>query len=135
MTTPNQELASHLEALGIGSITGSADWRIFGDYMEDSPDKAIAILHDGGPAPATTLERRRFDNLVFSVNVRAGDKDSAYNKSMEILEALHGRSELYLLGVRWLSIMNEAPPSPAGPDEQDNRWTYTTLFMGRRAAP
>lgn len=124
-----------LEISGIATRGASAGWAVFGDAMNDTPDTAISITHDGGPEPDRVLgEPNSATNMNFTALVRALGKDAAYAKAIAVRDRLGDIAGEDLLGGFWVQCLAISAPALASPAQDDKeRWLFSVAFLGKRA--
>ncbi len=135
MTTPSEELAMALEISGIATRGATSGWAVFGDVMNDSPDTAIVITHDGGPDPDRIFgEPNSATNMNLTAMIRSTGKDDAYTKATAVRDRLGSIVGESLLGGWWVQCLAISAPALAAPAPDDkDRWTYSVSFLGKRA--
>lgn len=133
----------YLESEGLAG--SSSDWPLVRRRVFDSPQtqnqRLVVLTEDGGfepetPAPSGSMGDAALSEPAFQVRIRgeAWDSDSAHDKAMDIMGALHGLLNQTIGGQIYLRVKAQtAEPVFIGFDEK-NRPEFTQSFRAVRRA-
>jgi hypothetical protein len=119
MPSPAVGAKTLLVAASVGSNTPSADWAIHVSKMPDRPDRVIAIFDSGGtenPNPKWLLDYR---SIAVQVRGKVSDYALAYNKALEVKDALLGLPAQTVGGDRWDGVTMISDIAFVGRNEND----------------
>ncbi len=126
MTIPSQGISDLLVAAAIGVFNATSGWSIAISRQQDDPDTAITIYDYSGE---NSNPRYLLDFPRIQVRVR-GDQSgyvAAFDKSVDIVNALLGLPSQDLNGDRWTAVNQVGGINAMGYDKKD-RPEFTLNF-------
>lgn len=128
MNPPSKDIATMLEAAGVGSF----GFTLFVSMLPQDPDLCIAVIDTGGAEPVDSLTGIIFEEPTIQVRVRAGDYSAAYSKAKEVFDALHAKHNTTESGTYYPRIRAMSGILSLGRDAR-NRSEFSLNFRLYRA--
>ncbi len=123
--TPAHHIAQRLQSLGIGVIAASSGWSLAVSREPAAPVTAVTVYDTGG-GPIDT-DDQDMESPTFQVRVRSADYVAAYEKQVEIREAMI-RAAFMAGGRRYFSVAATSGILALGRDDND-RFLLTQNFQ------
>lgn len=125
------DVRAYLQTQGL--IDGATGWESHPRYLPDTPDKAVMIMEDGGPAPDPVAasgmgaDASQYSGVHVRIRAAAYDHDIAYGKAKAILDELHATPGGQAMGSGLYEGVFAQTSEPIGPMYDDQRRPIYTV--------
>lgn len=129
MNAVSHEIATKLDAEGVGVLGATTGWRIQANREPTEPDDVLTVYDTGGSAPALFDEELRTPSI--QIRTRSHDYDAAYGKQQEAFGVLNAIVNETIEGFRYLGVWMTSDIIAIGRDEND-RFLLTSNYQVER---